>query len=286
MRMEFEPALLALHRAGKKRFPNDWMLRLEARRVKLERAYATLYEQDRDPIPYSSLSAQTAYVFAYAPTRAEYVRQYLERHRVAFGKPLFGKQEISVVSFGGGPASELVGLVRYLEDRREDELVERIEYAVYDKDGDWTEVATNVIRSLETDISVEAIYEEVDAGSRSRMEQIDLSEVDMVIFSYVMSELAKVGRKDQIIENFRSVLNNLSVGAKILFLDNKHKMFIDFFRSCKLVAGLREKNDDGEAVTCDFSEMTGTFALIADALDWSPRTELNSVSKLVVRTNL
>lgn len=109
MMRDFESALRKLHNAGKKRFGDDWIPRLERRRVKLEGAYATLYEQDRDPIAYASLSAQTAYVFAYAPARAEYTRQYLHRHKEAFGGPLFNSRDIKVVSFGGGPASELVG---------------------------------------------------------------------------------------------------------------------------------------------------------------------------------
>jgi len=105
MMKDFESALRKLYNAGRRKFGDDWIPRLERRRVKLEGAYATLYEQDRDPIPYASLSAQAAYVFAYAPARAEYTRQYLHRHRAALTEPLFTNEKIKVVSFGGGPAS-------------------------------------------------------------------------------------------------------------------------------------------------------------------------------------
>jgi hypothetical protein len=283
MTRDFEGALRKLHNAGRKRFGDDWIPRLESRRVTLERAYATLYEQDRDPIAYASLSAQTAYVFAYAPTRAEYTRQYLRRHMEAFGQPLFSSKNIQVVSFGGGPASELVGLVRYLEEN-EAESVEQINYVVYDKDGDWEDVAENVIGALETEINVQIQYVEVDAVSRNRMAAIDLSETDLVIFSYVMSELARLGRKDRIAENFRSILGNLKLGSKILFIDNLHPIFIEYFRSCKLVSGLTQRNDTDAPVVCDFSNLDGTFGVLSDALDWTPRTDLRSVSKLIVRT--
>lgn len=283
---EFEPTLRKLHSAGKKRSGDDWTAKLERRRVKLEGAYATLYETDRDPIPYGSLSAQTAYVFAYAPARAEYTRQYLLRHREALATQLFDRPHIQVVSFGGGPASELVGLVRYLEDEGAGEAVEKIDYVIYDKDGEWAEAAISIISSLETDIEVDIRYEEVDAASRSRMAAIDLSDTDMIIFSYIMSELAKVGRKDQIAENFRSTLGNMKLNSKILFIDNLHPMFIEYFRSCKFVRGLTQKNDDDAPVNCDFSDMSGTFKVLSEALDWTPRTELRSVSKLIVRTRL
>jgi hypothetical protein len=284
MLSDFERALMKLDQAGKKQFGADWIPSLKQRRATLEAAYATLYQQDRDPISYASLSAQTAYVFAYAPARAEYVRQYLIRHRAKLGHTLFDREDAQVDSFGGGPASELVGLVRYLEGA--DEPVRRIRYTIYDKDGDWAKVAEDIVDALETDIEIEMCYEPVDATNRNRMAAIDLSETDMVIFSYIMSELARVGRSDQIITNFRDVLGNMPLNSKILFIDNLHPIFIDFFRSCKLVKGLNQKNDDDDAVNCDFAAVQGIFGELSKSLEWEPRTDLKSVSKLIVRTNV
>lgn len=284
MMSEFESALRKLHAAGKKRFGDEWIQRLERRRAILEGAYATLYEQDRDPIAYESLSAQTTYVFAYAPARAEYTRQFLHRHKAAVGGPLFSSANIKVVSFGGGPASELVGLVRYLEEDA-DEIVENIEYTIYDKDGEWSEVASNIIDDLKTDIEIDAEYIETDVISRTKMNAIDLSGTDMVVFSYIMSELAKLGRNDRIAENFRSTLGNMKIGAKILFIDNCHPIFIKFFQSCKLVSGLNQRNDNDDRVECEFPDFKGTFETLSKALDWTPRTDLRCVSKLIVRTS-
>lgn len=286
MRAEFENALRTLHRQGKKRYGDDWIARLQQRRARLEGSYATLYEQNRDPIAYAPLSAQTAYVFAYAPTRAEYTRQYLLRHRSALGAPLFTRDRIEVVSFGGGPASELVGLVRYLENEAADEPVTAIEYIVYDKDGNWSDVATQVATAVSTAIEITIRYEESDAASRTRMRSVDLSDTDLVIFSYIMSELARLEVADQIAENFRSVLGNMKLNSKILFIDNLHPIFIKYFQSCKLVNGFNQRNDDGNPVACDFPAMAGTFEQLARLLEWTPRTALNSVSKLIVRTNV
>ena len=116
------------------------------------------------------------------------------------------------------------------------------------------------------------------------MARVDLSDVDLVIFSYVMSELAKLGRKDQIAENFRTVLGTMKLGAKILSIDNLHPIFIKYFQSCKLVPGLNQKNDDDTPVRCDFSRPKDTFKTLSATLDWTPRTDLRSVSKLIVRT--
>jgi hypothetical protein len=282
----FENALRKLHTTGRKKFGDEWLVRLAKRKEKLKQAYASLDESDRDPIQYSSLSARTAYVFAYAPTRAEYTREFLMRHRIAVGKALFQKRHICVVSFGRGPASELVGLIKYLEDPASGEEVDSIRYLVYDKDGDWGDIADDVVTSLRTGISVEAEYHAVDAADQQKMKEIELAEVDLVIFSYIMSELAKLEKRDKISENFKRTLSSMPVMSKILFIDNKHKIFIDYFRQCKLVPGLKQKSDNGDPVEFELPEMTGTFAMLEKALDWRPRTDLNSVSKLIIRTNL
>jgi hypothetical protein len=282
----FESALRKLHSTGRKKFGEEWLVRLAKRKEKLKQAYASLDESDRDPIQYSSLSARTAYVFAYAPTRAEYTREFLMRHRIAVGRSLFEKGHICVVSFGGGPVSELVGLVKYLEDPASGEAVDSIRYVVYDKDGDWEDIAADVVASLRTDISVEAEYHAVDAADQQKMKEIDLKDVDLVIFSYIMSELAKLEKRDKISENFKHTLSSMPVNSKILFIDNKHKIFIDYFRQCKLVLGLNQKSDNGDSIEFKLPAMTGTFGVLEKALDWRPRTDLNSVSKLIIRTNI
>jgi hypothetical protein len=282
----FESALRKLHATGRKKFGEEWLVRLAKRKEKLKQAYASLDESDRDPIQYSSLSARTAYVFAYAPTRAEYTREFLMRHRIAVGKSFFEKGHICVVSFGGGPASELVGLIKYLEDPASGEAVDSIRFVVYDKDGDWGDIADDVVASLRTEISVEVEYYAVDAADQRKMKEINLADVDLVIFSYIMSELAKLEKRDKISENFKHTLSSMPVNSKILFIDNKHKIFIDYFRQCKLVSGLNQKSDNGDSVEFELPAMTGTFGVLEKALDWRPRTDLNSVSKLIIRTNI
>lgn len=282
----FETALRNLHKAGRKKFGDEWSVRLAKRREKLKQAYASLDESDRDPIPYSSLSARTAYVFAYAPTRAAYTYEFLGRHRVAVGKPLFGNGKIRVVSFGGGPASELVGLTKYLENPAFGEAVDAVKYVVYDKDGDWEPVAEDVVSSIDTKIHLDLEYHRVDATDEMAMNKIDLSNIDLVIFSYIMSELAKLEMRDKVSNNFRGILGKLAVGSKILFIDNLHPIFIQYFQSCKLVSGLMQKSDNGEPVDFEIPELTGTFGTLSKLLDWRPRTDLKAVSKLIVRTKL
>jgi hypothetical protein len=279
----FESALKLLHSQGQKKYGNDWTVRLAVRRQKMEAAYAGLHEQDRDQIPYRSLSARAAYLFGYAAPRAEYTKQFLLRHRAKFGGPLFTKKTLRVVSFGGGPASELVGLIGYLEDCSANEPVENLEYIVYDKDGEWETTASLVMSDLVTPIKIKENYKALDVIDSTKMAKIDLANIDLVMFSYIMSELSRLEQKDVIIENFRRLLGTLSVGSKILFIDSLHPIFIQFFQSCKLVPGLRQKNDNGDPINFGLPKLPPTFGELKKKLDWVPRTELRAVSKLIVR---
>lgn len=287
MLQNFENALNNHYISGHEKNGDEWKSVLEDRRQNLQESYTSLGVQGRSPIDYSSLGARTAYLFAYAPTRAAYALEFLRRHRAALERPLFPSGTIKVVSFGGGPASELVGLVHYLEDSELGEAVNSVQYTVYDKDSDWREAAEQVAATLRGKIEVRIVYEELDFSEKYKMSKLDLSDVDLIFFSYVMSELATLTVKYQIRDNFLVALSSLKLGSKILFIDNLHPLFIKYFESCKKIVGLKEVNDDGSQVNFNIDNLIGVFDIISKNHQfWTPRTNLKSVSKLIVRMKI
>jgi hypothetical protein len=275
-------ALAAADEQGRQEFGDEWYENIRTSQAALEAQYVNLHVEGREAIDYSELPTQAAYLYSYAVTRAAYVKEFLSRHRQKYGQPLFAKKSIRVLSFGGGPASELVGLVQYLEEN-EDERVGKIKYYVIDKDAEWEEWAEVVSNNIETEIEIEAFYKRLDVINAKAMGKLDLSGTDLVIVSYLMSELCRLEGRDGIVTNFRGALEGMRAGSKLLFLDNKHRIFIQFFQSCKLVAGLRERNDDGDAVDFDLPAFPKTFKRFRKELGKDPRTELNAVSKLIVK---
>lgn len=278
----FEAALAAIDEKGRQQFSDGWYQRVRDRQSSLEEQYVNLHVEGRDPIDYSELPTQAAYIYSYALTRAAYVEEFLSRHRACHGSPLFSKKTITVLSFGGGPASELVGLVQYLI-KHEDELVKKVDYYVGDKDEEWKECAKLVAKNIDTRIDIDINYRRLDVTDAEAMSGIDLSGTDLVILSYLMSELSRLNGREAIIGNFRGALKAMRLGSKILFLDNKHPMFIEFFQSCKLVEGLRQRNDDGEPVDFELPAFTKSFRKFRKELAKEPRTQLNAVSKLIVK---
>jgi len=278
---DFELELRRLHQSGSNQFAEDWITKLKERRINFEAAYKTLDKQNREPISYSSICAQTAYIFAYAPVRAAYTFTFLQRHRAALEQVFFDKEEIQVCSFGGGPASELVGLVRYLEDAGEP--VQRIRYRVYDKDGEWEEIARNIVAALASEIMIDIDYFPVDVSSKEAMAAVDLSTTDLLMFSYVMSELAKIETAGQISKNFQQIISLMPKNSKIFFQDNLHPIFIRYFESCLHKTSFRQFNDNGDTVDFAFPDNPEIFEIISNNTEWNPRTELKSVSKFFIR---
>ena len=123
MLVAFEEALKALNDEGFKSHQEQWMPRVKDSWDALIQSYQLLTKQDRNPIDYSASEVQAAYIYAYAMPRAYFTHEMLRRHRQAIGAPLLPKGKIRVVSLGGGPASELVGLLEYLGDAANGEVV-------------------------------------------------------------------------------------------------------------------------------------------------------------------
>jgi hypothetical protein len=83
-------------------------------------------------------------MFRHAPVQADLFHQVLieaGRRSRPFGRKLF-KDEVSMVVFGGGPGTELLGLAKYyLTASEESALDEQIEVRinVIDRVGEWSE---------------------------------------------------------------------------------------------------------------------------------------------------
>ncbi|HEX4738169.1 MAG TPA: hypothetical protein VH331_11470 [Allosphingosinicella sp.] len=279
----FEEVLADVDERGRTMLGDEWMGCVEQALRSLEAAYPTLTEEGREPIDYSALPVQGAYLYAYALPRAAFTYEFLKRHREAIGRPLFDGPNLVVVSFGGGPASELVGLAQYLGNEEFGETVDTVAYRVFDKDGEWAEIAEAVAENINTRIRISMTYRELDLADSERAEKVDLSRVDLVILSYIMSELCALKERDAIQANMQRMFSSLPSGSKMLFVESKHPTFIKYFQGCKLVAGLRQRNDDGGAVNLVLPDLTRTYRAFEERLGRSPRMDGNIVSKWILR---
>jgi hypothetical protein len=272
----FDAVLKRLDKMGREAHNSRWLKLVKNRFEGLEEAYKILNQDGRVPIDYRELPTQAAYLYAYGMPRAYFCDEFLRRHREALRRPLFSKEELNVVSFGGGPASELIGLINYLSDREMGEPVSSICYRIYDKDGDWERVAERIAKKAETEISINLAYHSLDLAEAAETQKIDISDADLVIFSYIISELCALDTKDQIEININTILGKLKSGSNILFIESRHPDFINFFKACKGYNG-RRLNDDEKPVIVDCPPFPRTFQSYRINLNRQPRMSSDKI---------
>lgn len=280
----FEEVLANLDDDGEEQFGDDWVDLVRERLRALEAEYRLLAQADRPPIDYSELPTQAAYVFAYGMPRAGFTYERLKLHRESLGRPLFSGPDIAVMSIGGGPASELVGLLHYLNDPDMGEDVTSVAYTVVDVGAEWEHVANLVADCVPAGIDVTIDFEQVDLLNEQQAQNLSLENYDMAIFSYIISELRSYKDEFPVVENIKSILRTLDAGSFVFYMDSESYKFYSLFNSCKAnVARLFERKDIGGNTVFDPGQYDGIFSRYCDELERDPRLDGNIVSKLLER---
>src|SRR5688500_12806057 len=85
----------------------------------LQGQYARLEDPKNPRIDYSTAVARLAYILKYVAAHGDYVKQVLNLLHDELGAGLSAKENLAVSCLGGGPGSELVGLLKYLLNQDE-----------------------------------------------------------------------------------------------------------------------------------------------------------------------
>jgi hypothetical protein len=253
----------------------------------LREAYDNLTVPGRSEIDYSDLATQAAYVFVYAIGRAEFTYQLLKRHRAAVGKPLFPNSVARITSLGGGPGSEIAGVVKYLLDPSNGENVNSIKYWIFDKDGDWANVCRALVNDLSEFLSIELVFDTLDLCDQKECKKISLTGDDLLILSFVISELCAITKKSDAENSLRELYKTLDDGSKVFYNDSNASSFYYFFNDTrKFVKGLGKVSQKSEIVdkigiTLKFGP---TYTEYMDHFDVTPHLTSDALSKLLIRS--
>lgn len=281
----FRAILEDLNAAGRDEYGDEWEDKVATALLGLEDSYKELRDTNRVLIDYSELSAQTAYAFVYAVGRAEFTYEILRRFKRLAGKSLLGKSQINVVSIGGGPASELVGIVKYLTDPVSGETVTELNYDIYDKEGDWEHVASRVVDTLkEVPVSGHS-YNELDLSNSAECSKIDLGNTDLVVLSFVISEICCVPNSAAIRANLAGILSTLHSGATVLYNDSDAYSFYAFMNSITAqVPSLNQIFEVQDMIAVSSPDFSGEFDEMIEQYERTPHLNSKAVAKLLVKS--
>lgn len=279
----FRTLLESMDQEGWEEYKDDWDDRVSERLVALEEAYQELRVPDRELIDYSDLSTQAAYVFMYAIGRAEFTFQLLQRVRHELGEPLFDGGLLQVTSIGGGPGSELAGLVKYLEDEAAGESVTSIVFRVLDKESNWEATIEGLRDALETDIHVEVVFAELDVCDPEKTAAIDLSGDEFVILSFFISEVCETMEKAQIIRSLNYLLGTMTSGAKLFYNDSDAYSFYRFMNYRASAAGLEQLVEIQDKIVVRSPDFDGIYEEYIEDTGRTPHLNSKAVAKFFRR---
>jgi hypothetical protein len=214
----------------------------------LKDSYAALKNPSRTPIKYRDPAVRFAYVYKYVGAHADYLVQALERFEAAKG-PIFTTKEVRVSCLGGGPGSDIVGVLKHLADHPPAKPVEKFTCYLLDKELAWADVWNELGASLIPNVHTEIQVEPLDVTNPESWEYlVNFRRADLFTLIYFVSEIWSL--KSKVARFWRDLFEDAKPGALFLFLDNLNAEFTDYFDEKCEAAGL------GRLLSVDDPHMT------------------------------
>jgi Putative SAM-dependent methyltransferase len=279
--------LKSLDESGFEEHGDLWDDLVAERLASLEASYRILRDRDRELIDYSDISTQAAYVFMYAIGRAEFTFQIIDRFSAELDENLFADGHLRVSSIGGGPGSELAGLVKFLESDACDANITRISYQVFDKEQNWENIVEAVRDALETEIEIDLVFELLDVEDTQACQTVNLADQHLVMMSFFISEVCEIQNRNNVIASLNHLLGTISPGAHLLYNDNDAYSFYTFINARTNAA--RRFNQRGEiqdVISICAPRFDDIFNDMIERFDRTPHLNSKAVAKLFQRQGI
>ncbi len=263
---------------------DDWSEQVATSLATLEGSYRELRNANRDLINYGDLATQAAYVFRYVFGHADFVYDFLKHARVATGGPLFEAEEIWVTSVGGGPGSELLGLLKYLSEGNGEPNIQKIVYTVIDKERNWQHVVELFVDMVDTEIEIELHFQTCDVSAAQLPIAVTLKDEELIIMSFFISEVCELSEKARVINSLNILLDSMKTDAFFLYNDSDAYSFYMFLNNrVKNVSRFNQIIDINAEYKIEAPDYDGIFSDYVEQYDYRPKLSSKAVTKLLRR---
>jgi len=188
-------------------------------------------------IDYGDAITHFCYVFKYVAPHADYLARILALARTKAKKPLFSRKVLRVACIGGGPGTDLIGLLKYLAGRANEDGIKEIEVTVYDKEEAWHEVFNFVLASTYSNIKITAFFGTLDVTDPSAWNGITFSDYDLIISSFLVSEICRLKLGKAAKGFWSQLLSSMRTGSLFVYNDSSNDTFRDYFDAIIATSG-------------------------------------------------
>lgn len=195
----------------------------------LKASYEKLDAPDRQPVDYKDPATRFAYVYKYVATHGNHLVQALQHLRAYNADvPICSTNQLRVSCVGGGPGSDIIGLVKYLSDRQDEEIGKLTCYLL-DREQAWADTWAEVGSSLLVNGAMNVNFQQLDVTKPDTWKaQRKFLKADIFTMLYFVSEVYSLADAT-VAQFFEGLFGAAGSGTVFIYVDNGHTIFNDFF---------------------------------------------------------
>ena len=276
-------ALDELYKEGMEEYGSKLDETISKRIVYLADSYKKLGSDDREAIDYSDPATRFAYVYKYVASHGDYLVQTLQSARSTLGGELFEGDALRLSCVGGGPGSDVIGVLKYLSDFPS-EPTSKLTCYLLDGEQAWADTWTEIVDSLRSDLAINVNFQRLDVTDpASWSTQKKFLKADIFTLSYFVSEVFSSG-SGVVADFWRKLFDEAKPGALFIYIDNGSEAFNNYFDAqwsnrTDLEAVLTE---DNERITPRFTEQASELGDYRIKFNQSPKIQ-SKISYRVLR---
>lgn len=268
-------ALDDLYLEGQRHYGDKIDREIRARIEYLSENYRHLNRSNRQPVDYRDPATRFAYVYKYVAAHGDYVVQVLEKLRTRNRGPLFGSETLRVSCIGGGPGSDIIAVLKYLDENVDDEPVKKVICYLLDREQAWADTWVELDDSLKVDIALHANFQPLDVTKpESWASQQKFLQADLFTSSFFVSEVRALDGDGVVSRFWRKLFTAAKPGALFVYDDNGHSDFNEYFDALWKETGLEcLLSKDNVRFIPRFSEQAAELAHYQGKFGQSPRLQ-------------
>jgi hypothetical protein len=219
-----------------------------SRLLALQDAYKNLCNPYSSPPDFSDPITRFAYIYKYTVAHADYIKQLIQQTPALAS--VFNNQNVVVASLGGGPGSDLIGILKYIARRG---CRPTLVCDLFDKEELWADSWSRVAFEVDASCRFHVNFRQLDVTSpEARTRSTGYLNADIITLSYFLSEVWKYKNAAQ--SFFDHALSKTKSDALILYIDNSSSQFCDWFDDMANRAGLESISKDSRSFTSTVDE--------------------------------
>ncbi len=194
----------------------------------LTTSYTQLSNVGRAPIDYRDPATRFAYVYKYVASHGDYVVQILSI--LSIQGRVFQHETARVSCIGGGPGSDVLAVLKYLDDYKSKEIVKKLVVYLLDKEQAWADTWTELDEKLDASVALNTNFQPLDVTQpASWMSQRKFLEADLFTLSYFVSEVYALDGNGVVTQFWQTLFREAKSGAIFIYDDNGSDKFNDYF---------------------------------------------------------